>query len=106
MKIYRQGDVMLIQVDEAERGAKIAREDGRVVLAHGELTGHAHAIASKDATLYEAATALALGTRILTTRRAVKLVHEEHATIRVPVGTWLVRIQREYSPEALRNVAD
>lgn len=109
-KIYRQGDVILIQVDGAEAGKRIARDKGRIVLAYGEATGHAHAIRSRDATLREtkeqADAALALGTRILTTRRTVSLEHEEHAPIEVPPGTYLVRIQRVYSPEALRSVVD
>ena len=37
---------------------------------------------------------------------AVRLLHEEHAPIDLPAGSYIVRIQREYSPEALRNVAD
>lgn len=110
MKTYRQGDVILIEVKDAEAGKRIARDRGRVVLAYGEVTGHAHAIRSRDATLFETkeqqGAALALGTRILAARRPVALEHDEHATIKVPAGTYLVRIQREYSPEELRNVAD
>ncbi len=44
----RQGDVLVIRRRRvaADRLRPIAREDGRIVLAHGEATGHAHAIAS------------------------------------------------------------
>jgi hypothetical protein len=42
-KTYRQGDVLLIETTETARG-KDAREKGRIILAHGEMTGHAHEI--------------------------------------------------------------
>jgi hypothetical protein len=44
-KTYRQGDVLLIRVDSLPTGLReIPRDRGRVVLAYGETTGHAHAI--------------------------------------------------------------
>ena len=36
----------------------------------------------------------------------VALVHEEHQAIILPPGDFIVRNQREYSPESLRFVAD
>jgi len=42
----------------------------------------------------------------ITTDESVALTHQEHATIMVPPGVYERRIQREYSPEAIRNVAD
>ena len=114
-KMYRQGDVLIMRIDDDTKvGAKVATEAGRVVLAHGEVTGHSHAIADRAATLFDLpiehnvdtrAATLALD-RIMRCRTTVKLQHEEHATITLARGTYRVRIQREYSPEALRNVAD
>ena len=101
MKTYRQGDVFLIRDDSAKPGKPIARENGRVVLAHGELTGHAHAISAKGAELFEAEI-----DRVLKVTKTVALKHEEHDTVKLPPGNYRVRIQREYSPEAIRNVAD
>jgi hypothetical protein len=81
-----------------------------VELAQGESTGHVHAICSEDAVLYETAAhgaaALRLGERLLKTRQTVMLEHEEHATIHVPAGTWMVRIQRTYERGSMRSVAD
>jgi hypothetical protein len=34
------------------------------------------------------------------------LNHEEHTTIKIPQGHWIMKIQREYEPEAWRYVAD
>lgn len=48
--IFRQGDVCLIRVEDADFGNEIPRDTrGRIVLAHGEVTGHAHAIHNNSA---------------------------------------------------------
>lgn len=89
--------------------AEVPREQGRIVLAHGEVTGHAHAIVSKHATLYETtddAEAARLGTRILATTATTRLAHEEHDPIEIPKGEWGVRIQRQYDAGTARRVED
>lgn len=105
-----KGHVLQVGGARFEACFPVLREQGRVVLAHGELTGHAHAISSEHAMLYETAAqgdaALRLGTRILSAGRAVALTHEEHGTIEVPAGTWGVRIQRQYKAGAFRRVED
>jgi len=47
----RQGDVFIERLESPpkEVGAEIEREDGRLLLALGEETGHAHAIVEDDA---------------------------------------------------------
>ena len=43
--MFRQGDVLVVPVDEIPTGLKkVPREQGRLVLAHGEATGHAHVV--------------------------------------------------------------
>lgn len=101
---YRQGDVFLRPLDELPRGLKpVERDKGRVVLAYGEVTGHAHAILEREATLYEDE---ATGRRYLLAEDGVDLVHEEHSTISVAPGAYEVVPQREYAPEEIRRVAD
>lgn len=102
-RIYRQGDVLLIAVDQIPAGTTPVPSTipGRHVLAFGEVTGHHHSIAVADATL--ARTAEDVFLRIMT---ATPLEHQEHVAIDLPVGNYRVVIQREYSPEAIRNVAD
>ena len=52
MDQIRQGDVYLIPVVAIPATATpVAREAGRLILAHGEVTGHAHAILAPDAEL-------------------------------------------------------
>jgi hypothetical protein len=74
-----------------------------VVLAYGESTGHAHAIAEDEAEMLQTEEARFL--RVLA-EGGVSLIHEEHATITVPPGEYEVVLQREYTPEAIRRVSD
>lgn len=109
MRPLRQGDVLLVPVEDVDlHDAKpVAREGGRIVLARGEVTGHVHAIKSRSATLLERAVAGRAAERFLRVTRAKALLgHEEHSEILVPPGLYRVVIQQEYTPEALRNVAD
>ena len=102
-KMYRQGDVMVMEVDRRDGLDEVPREDGRIVLAHGEVTGHAHVITSMDATLFMDAKTL---DRFLDVRAPVIIGHEEHNRIELPSGYYQVRQQREYRPEGIRRVAD
>lgn len=110
MKMYRQGDVLVMQIDENEAGKELEsaktvdRDNGRVVLMYGEVTGHAHAISAPDAHLFD----IGKGEvdRILKLTSPVNLSHEEHATIELPAGVYRVLRQREWSPGEIRYVAD
>ena len=95
---YRQGDVFLVEADDRHSGGPITAEHvahGRLVLALGEATGHAHVINEPKgrAQLFRRG-----AWRYLYVREAVQLVHEEHAPVTVEPGTYMVRIQREYVP--------
>lgn len=109
---YRQGDVLIERISSLPRSLKpIARENGKVVLAHGEVTGHAHAIADPHVAHFDAPAERTndglAGVTYLEVREAVAaLKHEEHSTIPLEPGIYRITRQREYSPEALRNVAD
>ena len=105
MNQYRQGDVLLIRVAKAPRLARhIKAKPGRIVLAEGETTGHAHRLEVELADLLEDAT----GRRFVEMPVPGRLVHEEHGAIDVPAGVYEVVRQREYVPEshAPRPVAD
>lgn len=107
--------------------AKDLRESGRVILAHGEITGHAHEVVANDseavippADFFEEPD----GRRILLVTRPCVLRHQEHGPIAldparpqlyrqgdvlllpIGAGAWEVRRQREYTPEEIRNIAD
>lgn len=105
--MYRQGDVLIIPTTSTPTGKPVKRENGLVILAHGEVTGHHHAIADQEVTLVttEQADEIRMWLTI-TAPEPVALTHQEHATIMLPPGRYEVRRQREYSPDAIRNVTD
>jgi hypothetical protein len=102
--IYRQGDVLIRQVKEIPAGAKPVdwSSEGRVVLAYGEVTGHAHMLGLSFASMF----ATDAGQRFITVKEGAELKHEEHAAITPEPGIYEVIQQVEYTPQAVRNVAD
>ena len=93
--MIRQGDVVLVVVDAIPGDAVVQpREDtGRVVLAYGEVTGHAHALHEPGVTMLCAADQEAF----LRVMQPSNLVHEEHDRIAIPPGLYRVIRQREWS---------
>lgn len=104
--IYRQGDVLIRRVESLPvNRKKRSRENGRVILAHGEVTGHHHSLADEHVDLFE--TAAEAGVTYLEVRDAVAaLTHQEHSTIELPPGRYRVSIQKQYTPAAIQRVAD
>lgn len=102
-QMVAQGDVLLVPVSSIPKGAKpVERDNGRVVLAYGEVTGHAHAISELKAKLmrFSGVDYLEVGSRV------AMLKHEEHGAIEIPKGTYKVIRQREYAFGQGRQVAD
>jgi hypothetical protein len=104
--MIRQGDILLIPVTTIPTGTPAPPEHGRLVLAHGEATGHTHSIAERDdITLVTAGEADGLRMWLTLTAPA-ELEHPEHDTLTVPPGQYEVRRQREYRRQAIRRVSD
>lgn len=98
-----QGDVYIREISGIPPGAKsVSPEGGRLVLAYGEVTGHAHAI-HRGAVMFRADEG---GGTWLQVDAGADVVHEEHATVTLPPGLYEVTIQSQYTPAAIRNVAD
>ena len=92
--MYRQGDVLIIPMKSIPKKLEaIPREDGRIVLAHGEVTGHAHAIKAQEAALFRDPKLMEIFMTV--SGDAVALEHEEHHTIVLPPGNYRVIRQRE-----------
>jgi len=102
-KIYRQGDVLVVSIKLIPKSAEASKDKGDIILAHGEVTGHAHRIAEQPA---KAALWSANAERFLQVMETVALTHEEHSTVTIPPGNYQVVIQTEYSPIELRKVTD
>lgn len=102
---FRQGDVLVVPIESIPSGlAEVPRDNGRLVLAYGEATGHAHVVDGEAVLL--AADVAELDERFLHIEQEAQLVHDEHDTITLPAGDYIVRRQREYAPEANTLVAD
>lgn len=114
--IIRQGDVLLIPVktipDQAT--ALPPDESHRVILAHGEVTGHAHAVYRPQAVVKHRVDMPVAGRpdnqpaalNFLQVLETVNLGHEEHTAAPLGAPQYFTTIQTEYTPEELRNVAD
>jgi hypothetical protein len=99
--LYRQGDVLFKKVKAVPPGTHKKRATGHIL--EGEATGHVHRIAELDqAEVLEVGEGLFLSV----SDAGVSIVHEEHHTINLPAGTFEVIRQREYAPDAIRNVVD
>ena len=68
---HRQGDILFIPVDSIPDGVKPVERDsrGRIVLAEGERTGHAHCILEDSATLFAPADLDEMADRFLAVER-------------------------------------
>lgn len=105
----------------------LREEDGRIILAHGEATGHHHQVSVEGETeLLPNAEYFAEpdGRRVLLALRTCVLRHPEHGPIvldpatpeqvrqgdvlltPIGIGAWEVTRQREYAPAGIRQVAD
>lgn len=121
-KIYgRQGDIALLYETAPVKGKNpVPREGKRLVLAHGEVTGHTHGI-DQAASLYldegtlaqpdVMAHLLTLGGGVmpdaqLRAKAGTPVTHDEHGPISTKGRGHTVRRQIEYSPAELRSVAD
>ena len=115
--LLAQGDILLRPMGDflSKRVKHIdSTDDGDIILAHGELSGHSHVLRGKGASRHHDWEAfqllppgLYLGTIKVT--RPVELVHDEHRTITLAPGTYIVSRQRELSARAdweLGHVAD
>lgn len=104
MKMYRQGDVLIKEIAGIPLGDRRKRKAGEIL--EGEATGHIHRLAEEDlagAEVLEVGDGLFLS---VSNEGGVSIVHDEHSTLTIPPGTYEIVRQREYSPEAIRNVAD
>ena len=99
-----QGDVILRRVASVPRGA--TEQQGEIVLALGETTGHTHVVERipgirsyiQDGRMYID----------VPEGKTATVRHQEHGAITLPAGVWERGVVREYDPfaESARMVAD
>ena len=128
-KIYAQGDVLLVPVKSIPSNVTLQkREDDRVILAYGEVTGHSHHIVDKNCSswigeddkvwlevnkLIEEVGKKSGPKKKRVEDKGVTLLHgnyhtqefgTDHGEIKLPPGKYEVRQQREYVPSVENNV--
>ena len=103
MKQLRQGDVLLQQVTEVPATAiHEPPQRGKIVLALGEVTGHSHTIDADAADWWKDG-----GDDYVSVITSTNGTHQEHGPLPLEAGEKFIKIQqREYTPKAIRNVAD
>ncbi len=105
-KMLRQGDVLLVPCKEMPVGLSLVEaENGRLILARGEATGHHHSLAlSNRVALFRDD---ASGGRLYVRADApVSLEHQEHTALTIDPGDYEVRIQRTVQSGLARRVED
>lgn len=101
MKMFRQGDVLVVAVDSIPGGLEATQQDnGKTVLAYSEVTGHSHALSRGKLYRSDAMT------QFLDMGVADFLRHEEHGKIAIKAGSYEVRQQRQWTLASVRGVAD
>lgn len=107
---YRQGDVLLFKV---EKRPELRHQITDGVLAYGEATGHSHKVVG-DFELYWAELDgegifdehMPHYAKMLNVKTSASLTHEEHKTIELPPGDYIVMTEAEYVPDGWQNVGD
>lgn len=112
-QLFAQGDLLIERVPDIEpSGSLVATDpDGALVLAHGETTGHRHALYGgaamfrDDSLARDVPSGLYVG-HVKVEDRGGVIEHQEHAPIALPKGTYRVRRQRQLDPKDARLVID
>jgi hypothetical protein len=98
--MFRQGDVLLVPIGPGEVPATAVPaprdRSGRLVLASGETTGHAHVISGDDVRVL--ADRDDVGRLFVQVDGHAWLTHEERAAVAVTAGSYRVVRQREFAP--------
>ena len=98
----RQGDVLINAITALPQNLKCyPRINGRLILAEGEVTGHAHAIVEECESYIDID-----GNIYLSVEEDVEIQHEEHGTLVLTPGLYIVPKQREFSDDMIQNVLD
>jgi hypothetical protein len=113
--MIRQGDVLLIPSTRkaiSKEHREVPRERGRVVVALGETSLHAHVFRDPGVCMLRRE---GMGDAVVTLTDWAELIVEggesapgvdRHDPVRVAPGTYVVRTQREWTGEEVRNAAD
>ena len=105
-KIYRQGDIIIKQIEELPKNLKVVSKENQFILAEGEQTGHKHTLVAEPQTMEILQDES--GRYYIKLSNAATLTHQEHKIITLPEGIYEVGNEREYDYflEEIRKVQD
>lgn len=103
--LYAQGDILIERIDDRPVSGRVIHfvDDGSVIIAEGEASGHHHRIFGcvtlyrDDALAREIPTGLYVG-HVQVKGCTARLEHEQHAPVALPQGTYRMRRQRQLEP--------
>jgi len=113
-RIAAQGEMVIRKIAELDEKSTLNPmnpENGKYILAHSE-TGHHHVIDPSNVAVYEKTNDVPEGVGILQMIVEEPSVIEHlrptdtHESLKVEPGVYEIRLQREYTPEGYRRVAD
>lgn len=103
---YRQGDVLVQEIDAVPANAKAVSKAGksRIILAEGEATGHHHSLDIDAADWWKDADS---SEQFVALKKKSGVKHQEHGTIELRKKAHRVVRQRTWNPlKMARRVAD
>lgn len=107
-KMAAQGDVLFVMVNDLPSDAVKEKTESEPIVAHSQ-TGHHHIACGDDVAFFKMPQdpfTCYLRSELGDIDIVHKRPHDTHETIRLPAGTWMVRRQREHTPEGWRMVQD
>jgi hypothetical protein len=119
-QMARQGDVLIIRKGcttlKADTAARLFnttspkvfdyKQEKRLPLAYGEVSGHAHALHEVDKAELTYSNDIQETLKHLKVKEETAVTHQEHAGISIPVGDNAVLIQNEYILGEIRRTMD
>lgn len=103
-----QGDVLLIPTDQPipDNAEVVKSENGKNIITHSE-SGHHHTTPDDVTTLFKSSHDFEA---MLKVDEDTQITHERsfdtHKPIGLPAGNYIVKRQREYTPEGFRRAQD
>lgn len=109
LHLIRHGDLLLVPIEMMDGLDKIpeGKELATNILAEGEVTGHHHRLTGKVQVFAVSVSQHPEITKAVKVLEDQKLVHEEHNTVAVPKGDYVLVQERELTLEQeARRVMD
>ena len=95
-KLYRHGDLLIKQIDHIPL---IAKPLSTSIIAEGEITGHNHKLyGSHQVYGTNPKNPRIIEPTYFQAKEEISLKHQEHATLKIKKGNYVIMHEREYNP--------